>query len=88
MSPADLDLHDGYNRREKYRRSRINGRLRAFDDLKDRSDGSIGRRRGSVIQFVRRRVAKRRHPPKNQEFDFVAKTVLNVDIALLLEKIR
>ena len=25
---------------------------------------------------------------KNQEFDFVAKTVLNVDIALLLEKIR
>ena len=48
----------------------------------------MGRRRGSVIQFVRTRVAKRHHPPKNQEFDFVAKTVLNVDIALLLKKIR
>ena len=88
MSPADLDLHDGYNCREKQQRSRVNGRLRAFGDLKDRSDGSIGRRRGSVIQPVRTRVAKCRHPPKNQEFDFVAKTVLNVDIALLLGKIR
>ena len=62
--------------------------MRAFDHLKDRSDGSIGRRRGSVIQSVRTRVAKRRHPPKNQEFDFVAKTVLNDYVALLLEKIR
>ena len=88
MSPADLDLHDGYNCREKQQRSRVNGRLRAFGDLKDRSDGSIGRRRGSVIQPVRTRVAKCRHPPKNQEFDFVAKTVLNVNIALFLEKIR
>ena len=59
-----------------------------FGELKDRSDGIIGRRRGSDIQSVRTRVAKRRHPPKNQEFDFVAKTVLNVNIALFLEKIR
>ena len=66
----------------------MNGRLRAFDDLKDLSGESIGRRRGSVIQSVHTRVTKRRHPPKNQEFDFVAKTVLNVDIAILLEKIR
>ena len=62
--------------------------MRAFDDLKDRSDDSVGRRRGSVIQSVRTRVAKRRHPPKNQEFGFLAKTVLNVDIVLLLEKFR
>ena len=66
----------------------MNGRLRAFDDLKDLSGESIGRRRGSVIQSVRKIVAKCRHPPKNQEFDFVAKTVLNVDMALLLEKFR
>ena len=26
--------------------------------------------------------------PKTQEFDFVAKTVLNIDVALLLEKFR
>ena len=46
------------------------------------------RRCGSVIQFVRTRVAKRRCRLKNQELDFVAKPVLNVDIAILLEKIR
>ena len=66
----------------------MNGRLPTFDYMKDRSDESIGRRLGSVIQFVRTRVAKRRCRLKNQEFDFSAKTVLNVDIALLLEKIR
>ena len=59
-----------------------------MDDLKDRSDGSIGQRRATDIQSARTRIAKRRHPPKNQEFDFLAKTVLNVDIAVLLEKIR
>ena len=48
----------------------------------------MGRRRGSVIQFGRTRVAKRHSPPKNQELDFVAKTVLNIDVAFLLEKIR
>ena len=56
--------------------------------MKDRSDESIGRRLGSVIQFVRTRVAKRRCRLKNQEFDFVAKTALNIDVTLLLEKIR
>ena len=66
----------------------MNGRFLTFDDLQDRSDGIIGRRRGSDIQSVRTRVAKRRHPPKNQEFDFVAKTALNIDVTLLLEKIR
>ena len=88
MSPADLDLHDGYNRREKYRHSRVNGRLPTFDDLKDRPDECIERGCGSDIQFVRTRVAKRRCRLKNQEFDFVAKTVLNIDVTSLLEKIR
>ena len=31
---------------------------------------------------------KRRRRIKNQEFDFVVKTVLNIDVVLLLEKIR
>ena len=45
-------------------------------------------RGGKMHKNAESGVAKRRHPPKNQEFDFVAKTVLNVDIALLLEKLR
>ena len=66
----------------------MNGRLPTFDGVKDRYDGSIERGCDSVIQFVRTRVAKRRCRFKNQEFEFVAKTVLNIDMALLLEKIR
>ena len=47
-------------------------------------------RRGyvSVIDFGRTRVEKRRCRLKTQEFDFVGKTVLNIDVALLLEKLR
>ena len=48
----------------------------------------MGQQHGSVIEFGRTIVAKRRCRLKNQEFDFVAKTVLNVDVVLLLEKIR
>ena len=46
----------------------------------------MGRRHGIVIEFGRTRVAKRRHPPKNREFEFVAKTVLNADVAMLLAR--
>ena len=63
-------------------------RFSTFDDLKDRSDKSIGRRRATVVQSVRTRVAKCRPSPKNQEFDFVAKTVININMMLLLEKFR
>ena len=42
----------------------------------------------SVIEFGRTRVEKRRCRLKNQEFDFVGKTVLTIDVALLLEKFR
>ena len=87
MSP-DLDLHDGYNRREKQQRSRVNGRLHTFDRLIGQFGAFVVRRRGSVIQFGRTGVAKRRCRLKNQEFDFVEKTVLNIDVTLLLEKIR
>ena len=59
-----------------------------FDGLVGHFDASTGRRYGIVIEFARTRVAKRRHPPKNREFDFVAKTVLNADVAILLEKFR
>ena len=62
--------------------------MRAFYDLKFRSDGSIGRRRGGVIHSLRTRVAKRRHPPKNLQSDSVSKPVPNADVALLLEKLR
>ena len=51
----------------------------------------VGRRHDSVVElgveFGHTRVAKRRHPPKNQESDSVPKTVLNVDMASLLKKI-
>ena len=66
----------------------MNGRLPTFDYMKDRSDESIGRRLGSVIQFVRTRVAKRHRPPKILQMDIVAKSVLNIDVALLLENFR
>ena len=59
-----------------------------FDGLVGWFNVSTGRRHDSVVQFARSRVAKRRCRLKNQEFDFVAKTVLNVDVALLLEKFR
>ena len=48
----------------------------------------MGQQHGSVIEFGRTTVAKRRPPPKNQECDFVSKTVLNIDVARLLEKFR
>ena len=87
MSP-DLDLHDGYNRREKQQRSRVNRGLPTFDGPIGHFGISLVRWRGSVIQFARTRVAKRHSPPKKQELNFVEKTVLNVDMALLLEKIH
>ena len=46
------------------------------------------RRWGSDFEFARATVVKRRRRLKNQEFDFVAKTVLNADVVFLLEKIR
>ena len=53
-----------------------------------RFDARVVRWCGSVIQFGRTRVAKRHSPSKNQEFGIVAKTVLNIDEALLLENFR
>ena len=40
------------------------------------------------FEFACATVVKRRRRIKNQEFDFVTKTVLDIDVALLLEKIR
>ena len=88
MSPADLDLHDGYNRREKQQRSRVNGRLHTFDRLIGQFGANVVWRRGSVIQSIRTRIAKRHHPQKSKESDFSAKTVLNIDMTFLLERIR
>ena len=48
----------------------------------------MGRLYGSVIELGRAIVAKRRYRLKKQEFDFVTKTVLNINVALLLEKFR
>jgi hypothetical protein len=55
--------------------------LHTFDDLTGQFGGSVGRRRGSVIQFGCTMVAKRRRPPKIQQSDFVVKPVLNINMA-------
>ena len=62
------------------------GRLFTFDDVKYRFSDIIEQWRVGVIEFAYATVTKCVHPPKNQEFDFIAETVLNVDVALLLEK--
>ena len=69
-------------------KNRLDERFSTFDEIKHRSDSNVGRWRGGVIEFVRTRVAKRPCPLKNQEQDSVAKTVLNIDMTLLLGKIR
>ena len=66
----------------------MNGRLPTFDGLIGRFDAYMGRRRGSIIEFLRARVLKRRYPPKILQSESVAKTVLNIDEALLLENFR
>ena len=88
MSSANLDLHDGYNCAEMWWWCRTNGRLSTFDDLKHWLGATMRRRRGSVIEFGRIRVAKCPCPAKNIVSDFVAHPVLNIDVTLLLEKIR
>ena len=57
-----------------------------FDNLKDRSDGCIGRRRGSVIQSARTGVAKRQHPPKNSTIRFCLKTGSQCQCGLIARK--
>ena len=59
-----------------------------MNDVKGRPCDFVERWCDSVIQFVRTRVAKRRYRLKNQELDSDAKTVLNIDVTLLLEKFR
>ena len=44
-----------------------------FDVVNDRSDGSVEQWWGSIIQFVRTRVAKRRCRLKNHQSAFVAR---------------
>ena len=88
MSPADLDLLDGYNCTEMWLRRRADKRWSTFDDLKCQSDAFLGKRHGSIIEFACETVAKCSQPPKNQQPDFVAHPALNVHGALLLEKFR
>ena len=69
-------------------RRRMSGRLPTFDVVNDHSDGSVEQWSGSIIQFVRTRVAKRRCRLKNTNQLSLHETVLKVDMARVLGKMQ
>ena len=59
-----------------------------YDDLKDRPSGGVERQYGSGFEFAYATVMKRQCRLKNLQSEFAAKTARNINVALLLGKIR